>query len=813
MALALLAAPAFASDAADRPLRVRTIDILHFSHTDLGYTDQPSIARELHGRFLDIAIDASLATERRPEASRFHWTAESLLPVDDWWRTASPARRQDLQRLVRSGQVDVGALPFNVAPLLDAREWDQAVGWAAPDLWRAVAPTVAIQNDVNGFPRAAAMRLLDRGVRHAFVGINPYRGGPPFPRPAAFWWRMSDGRRLFVYLAEHYGMGLNYFHEGEWRTAWSPRARDGLHRPPRPGEILGSDEGAVRKAHARCVEQLRKLEEGGYPYSRVITSITNAWRWDNDPPFPALADFVLAWNRLSLQPALRLTTVTAAVRELESEVGEEVPTHEGEWTDWWANGAASTPRALSASRLAKRAVAAALSPAFGPFPPDGQRALDVILRELVLFEEHTWGSSDSLPLPDALDTHGQLAEKTLYAYRAMARAELLLGRRQQAALAARPEGVLVTNPSSLPVSGWARFPVKAARRSFASLREPTTGRELAVSIAKALDRLAPSHSPAPIGAAGEGEVASVWVELPAFGTVHLEYDDRKVEAPAVAERPDLTLDDLGWPAAVRWPGMAEPLFLEGIGAFLAIEATAGRDVLGQLAGGQGPAEEREQKRREVLRESVAAAERAAATDTGPTLVYTQGLWHPRLRKAERRLDLWKREPRARLLLRIDRLPSTDPEVLYADFRLPAEDLPTLSNGGVPFVPFREQLGESCRDHFGIDGWALFRGTGGDRLWASRDAPLVAVGGPHAFARIQATPARPGRILALLFDNTWDTNFAAGENGTLEFQFDLAWRPRIDDPQALAFALATDPLVLLTPEAAPDPLVQKHLLRP
>jgi hypothetical protein len=210
---------------------------------------------------------------------------------------------------------------------------------------------------------------------------------------------------------------------------------------------------------------------------------------------------------------------------------------------------------------------------------------------------------------------------------------------------------------------------------------------------------------------------------------------------------------------------------------------------------------------------VAAAERAAATDTGPTLVYTQGLWHPRLRKAERRLDLWKREPRARLLLRIDRLPSTDPEVLYADFRLPAEDLPTLSNGGVPFVPFREQLGESCRDHFGIDGWALFRGTGGDRLWASRDAPLVAVGGPHAFARIQATPARPGRILALLFDNTWDTNFAAGENGTLEFQFDLAWRPRIDDPQALAFALATDPLVLLTPEAAPDPLVQKHLLRP
>ena len=66
---------------------------------------------------------------------------------------------------------------------------------------------------------------------------------------------------------------------------------------------------------------------------------------------------------------------------------------------------------------------------------------------------------------------------------------------------------------------------------------------------------------------------------------------------------------------------------------------------------------------------------------------------------------------------------------------------------------------------------------------------------------------------MLFNNTWDTNFAAEESGTLEFQFYLAWRPRIEDPAALAEALSSDPLVLLAPAAAPDPLVQKHLLRP
>ena len=31
-----------------------------------------------------------------------------------------------------------------------------------------------------------------------------------------------------------------------------------------------------------------------------------------------------------------------------------MPEYAGEWTDWWANGTASAPREVAASRLAKR---------------------------------------------------------------------------------------------------------------------------------------------------------------------------------------------------------------------------------------------------------------------------------------------------------------------------------------------------------------------------------------------------------------------------------------------------------------------------
>ena len=91
-------------------------------------------------------------------------------------------------------------LPLNQVPLLNALQWRQMMSWIPDDLWRRVKPCAAMQNDVNGFPRAGAIALLNHGIRHLLMGINATCGGPPFRRPSAFWWKMPDGRRLFVWL-------------------------------------------------------------------------------------------------------------------------------------------------------------------------------------------------------------------------------------------------------------------------------------------------------------------------------------------------------------------------------------------------------------------------------------------------------------------------------------------------------------------------------------------------------------------------------------------------------------------------------------
>jgi hypothetical protein len=107
---------------------------------------------------------------------------------------------------------------------------------------------------------------------------------------------------------------------------------------------------------------------------------------------------------------------------------------------------------------------------------------------------------------------------------------------------------------------------------------------------------------------------------------------------------------------------------------------------------------------------------------------------------------------------------------------------------------RDQLRGSCRDYFGIDGWAHYRGQSGEWLWVTRDAPLVAVGGPHVVERHQKEPAERHRLYVRVFDNCWHTNFVADENGTMEFQFELAWSPKFERPADAAEALASDPIV-------------------
>jgi hypothetical protein len=776
-----------AAQAPAGPAHIRRIDVIHHSHTDVGYTDLPSVTRDLQKRYLDSAIDAC---DRNPS---FHWTAEAILTVDDWWRGRSPSQRERLVSLVHSGRMDIMALPFNQTPFQNAMQWDQMLSWLPRDVWQTLNPRATMQNDVNGFPRAGAIRLLDRGITHLLMGINADSGGPPFRRPSAFWWKMPDGRRMFVWLGDHYGTAYSYFEARNWIRGG--RAENTALGPPRPGDVLRTDEESLRAAHTHLLSRLARLESEGYDYPTLLLSYTNQWRYDNDPPFPPLANFIDAWNRLDLQPSLRFTTATDAVFSMAKEVGERLRTLEGEWTDWWANGDASGPRELAASRAAKRSMIAAVAPVWGPMPESARPDVEAILKDLCLFDEHTWGADSSIREPDGIETIGQYTEKSILAHRPRAAAAWLLSRRARTRLDPMPEGLYVVNPTREPWSGWARFSNAALRDNYVSLEDQITGNAVPLQI--------------------QGSVASFWIEGLAPNSIRsFRLTKASPPQPRESTKPSVDTNSDGWPVRALWPGMAKSLTTEETGDFLSVGVAppGNRSTIVQMheAVDRG---KREELRHSYLITAKASYEKALFEETSNTLLYTQRVIHPRLTDTTRRIELFKREPRARISIHLNRINSREPEVLYIAFGFPVEGaMPVFSGGGIPFTPYVDQLEGSCRDYYAIDGWAHYATSGGDWIWVTRDAALVSVGGPHTVERATTAPADTHRLLAIIFDNFWHTNFVADSHGEMDFSFELAWRPKMPAPGQVGEALASDPVVLLNSATRESPELLNNLFR-
>ena len=823
---------ALAPRAKGEDLPIKEVWIVPLSHTDFGYTDQPSVTRELHVRYIDIALDAALKTQSHPAAERFRWTIESQYSLGDWWKSASERRRNQFVAMVKAGQLDVSGLALDNTPYLDHAGWKQMTHWIPDDVWRRIQPQTGVQDDVNGFPRAGAMLLLDRGIKRLWTGINNDLGGAPAHPPSAFWWKMPDGRRMFVWLGIPYSEGYYYFHPSGWRRGPLPKAGDTLYRPPGPNELLPIDEESLRTQHSYLLTKLQQQIVRGYHYPVFILPFTNQWRIDNDPPYSSLTEFVAAWNRAGLIPTLRLATATSATRKMEELAGSEIPEYTGEFTDWWADGSMSSPAAMSASRAAKRYLQQAASPLFGPIQANAAEKITKLQRELVIFDEHSWGSGMSVALPYSLDAQGQFAEKSLHAYSAMAQAQWLLGQRVRTAFDDKGAGLDVINTTLTSWSGWVRFPASALRSDYESATDAATGACSPVEFDTGMKPFTNPQKPEDITPRNDSQtfadnlprqIARTWVqELKGNTSQHLllskspcAVHQQKAAQPGL----EVQVDQQDWPIALQWPGMASSLILPGFGEFLSTEVAgfAPRAKIHQIWD-TNDRTVRNEERRSVLQTTSASAEgNATEEDTGETIIYTQSLKHPRLGWAERRLEIWKSEPRIRLEFKLYRKSSELPEVFLVSFPLPVGDTPpTVSNGGIPYKPYREQIPGSCKDYFAIDGWVDYETTNGHWIWATKDVPLVTFGEGDILAKTVEAPANTNIVRAIVFNNLWHTNFVDNAMGEMDFSFDLKWQSKNADKISasdIAATLVSDPVLFLNPGGPIDPIYKKYLFEP
>lgn len=804
-------------------MSIKTIAIVHHVHTDFGYTDHPQRAKLEHVKYIDRAIDYVLESADYPEGARFAWTQEQLYPLRQWWESAAEERKKRFFEALKTGRLEITGTPFNVTAFMDRDEWEVAMHWINDELWNACNIRSAMQIDVNGMHTAGMEMAYERGVRNLWIGPNFYLGVPPMPAPAAFWWQIAEGKKLFVWLNPAYNDGYQMFNEN-WRQGPVPNYADLRYRPPETGDIWASDEASILRAHEKCLKSVARMEGhpvdegdenfgftksklyGGYDYEVLPVSLTSQWRLDNDPPFYPVVDFVKKWNEMGLQPKLVLCTASQAMEMVRQERRDSLPTYSGQWIDWWANGNASAPMEFAWSREAKRTLRAAESEVFGQLTCQQKKTVRQIRENLCMYDEHTFGSWQSVSSPHSFANRSQAAEKNIYVYRALDGAQCLLADRARAVTQQEKNVIVLINPTNTLLTVMQELPRNCLRGEYQSVWCEQTGQCWPLRYVDGISNFSRPLRPEEFSVENVARTFSDRCEkqavrfgpvtLPARGRLHMILREEPAEHEAAQlPRPEIVTDSLGWPVKIHFAGQERPVVDGAFGEIVSVQADgfAPRWTLIDIFE-EDDDETREAMRRAQLHEVEASYGKTQCTQDDFFLHFEQPITHSSLRYAKRILTVDLLQQRVELEIRMDRHWDFSPEVLFLRFCAAAADThPWISNAGVQFRPELDQFPGSCMDFYAIDG--TIRYPDGWLLHCIDNA-LVSFGTTGVMARKKTTQGPLNHLYIRLLDNTWNTNFVGNPCGVMRMRFGAAAQVSAQEQADVVCSMETEPVVVV-----------------
>ncbi|WP_084958819.1 glycoside hydrolase family 38 C-terminal domain-containing protein [Thermoactinospora rubra] len=771
------------------PQRKWTVFVVHHSHLDIGYTDPQGTVLRHHLDYLDAALRLTEETGAWPDDARFRWTVESSMPVLRWLAARPREQADAFAERVRQGLIEVTALPFQLhTEACSTEELYRQLRFAE----RFPFPVrSAMHTDVPGAVVGLVDALNAAGVRYLAAAHNwagrsvPYlHGGDTLTRP--FRWRAPSGNELVVWFTDT-PHGMAYM-EGNTvgLTDSYELAEDLLPRylfalasrpyPYGPGTFgwLGPD--APKDPYELDVLHLRV--QGAHA--------------DNAGPSIVPASVVRRWNETWAYPRLRSAVNSDFFDHVVERYHDRLAVHEGDWTDWWADGLGSGARPLGYVRRAQSALRAAetLHTLAGQ---DATALVDEAYDKVALFNEHTWGAAN--PWEDAEeagDSGGlQWTRKSAGAYQAQDDAADLLHAavRHFAARLEGPEDSLasfaVFNPGT-----WARTDVVRAflPRDVVPLDAPValvdarTGRR----VPHHEEIVRPEDWPTrPIGRHLEAVVADV----PGLGYARLDV----VPGDAAAAEPvDLGLEPVienefyrvtydlreGYISSVFDKRAGRELVnadaAAGFGQYV-YDRYATAPHFNHMSGHVGAHDRTLLGDRAIARR--AAVVKATRTAVGEKLVVElQAKGADWVRTT---IELHAGVPRLDLRYQIAKQGTPAKEAVFLAFPFATAGPPaawelTGGVGGthVPRVP------GSASYMLPIRHWLAFEDPELTIAWATLEAPLVQLGTIHMpYAPFPPTlEEEHGTVYSWALNNIWDTNFPAQQQGETTFRYAVTSAP-------------------------------------
>jgi hypothetical protein len=412
------------------PKKKWTVYVVPNIHLDVGFSDYQAKVAAIQSR----TIDESLNMVSQHPDFRFsldgEWVLEQFLAsrsADQQHRAIDAIQRKEL------------FVPAQAASLLTGLP-------TAETLIRSLYPSANFSRkygtpfdyanitDVPTYAWSYASILADAGIQYFIAGsdnhLAPVLLQSRLNERSPMWWVGPDGKRVLLWYARDY----------------------------QQASALFGTPSVLPAGHDTLPLFLQMYEGDNYHANAVILFGTQV---ENTDLFPQQAELAEKWNGIYAYPQLQYSGFQGALQNIEKQFGDTIPTIRGDGGAYWEDEPCADAYYLALERWneARGQTAekfATLASLVNPLLSADPEELRKMWSNMVLMDEHTWGSHYGASDQTSLEARSENAVKNQFAVNAAAEADFIT-RRSMATfanvIAARPGSLIVFNSLNWKRSG------------------------------------------------------------------------------------------------------------------------------------------------------------------------------------------------------------------------------------------------------------------------------------------------------------------------------------------------------------------------
>ena len=761
LVIAVSGQPVKTEKAVIQPVAYREFWLLPHSHNDIGYSDLQADVLKKQLKNLRDAMQLCGKTATYPNAARFKWNTEILWAVDSFLTSCTKKERDEFIALVKEGGIGLNGLYSNeLTGLCRPEELVRLTDFA-----RTLSRTYGVQirdamiTDIPGYTWATVPALVQGGIKYLSSGpnyvptmpdlgdrvgrFNRAWGDKPF-----YWVSPSGQEKLLLWVA---GKGYSWFHD--WISG-------------KAGQTTAS----------RLFDYLRELAQDGYPYDMIQLRYTIVA--DNGPTDPKLPDFVKSWNEKYDSPRLVIATALQMFEEFERRWGKQIPSFAGDITPYWEDGALSTLRELGIVRRAsERLVQTEVLGSIQGGKELMRKGFDDAWKNVLLFDEHTWGAHNSVSEPESPFAVSQWQVKQRFALDAAGQSDRVLS--MQLSSVTGGNAVDVINTSS-----WSRTELVVL---------PPGERRAGDSVVDALG------APVPSQRLSTGGLAFVAEDVPPLGARRYF-----VKAGVAAANGGVRVSETGLEN-----GLISVKLDPETGAIRSLKTSAGVELVDTSAlrglnqycyvPGRSPGKVQMNMVKEVQ-----------IKEQGPLVGTVRIISEaPGCKSLVQEVSLVDGMMKVEIVNTLDKAIVREKESVHFAFPLNVPGGAFHLDGGWGIMrPTVDQLPGSCLDYLSTGRWTDVSNTNRGVTWTTMESPLIEIGrmtdetlAANGYRAWRDALAPGTTFFSYAMNNYWHTNYAAYQEGTSVLSYALfpheafdaadAYRRGIEQSQPLLVRQATD----------------------